>query len=378
MDPVVLASLAPGQALGSKKSAMAAGPVIDLHLDTTSLLANDAPAREPMEADGEAAIPSMPNQQPAPSSESPGSASGRGCSANGSLFTERLLGAEPTFAASVPLNVGDEEQQSGASALVSPLPERAPSRSVSPSPAVAAPRQASVARTPFSLELASATLHAAERMAAKLIERLQTACTEQAAIGQYNLVWDAPLPSGRRLSDAVARCFAHQLNDLGFSRLEWWNGKEWSNRYGIIKDTMCDRYNLRLRVHWSGIINSPKMRDAPVWESNFGRQDTGGSDFGDATLRPLLQQLQQVMVLQHQVLHQAIAARAAAEDKAARAEERAVAAERQRCKALDSEGKFARATSMGTFAESQSAKHELGRFLGLHLCFCCTWGQAGS
>jgi len=349
----------------------------DPNLDTAPLLVDDAAAREPPQADGAAAAPSTPAAHAAgPSTDSPGSASADGCSAGGNL-TERLLAAEPTFGGAPPLlATGEEEQQPGSSAVVSPLPDRPPSRNASPSPAHGAVRQASVLpaapRTQFSLALASATLHAAEHMAGKLIERLQAACAEQAAIGQYNLVWDETLPSGRRLSDAVARCFANQLKDLGFSRMEWWNGKEWSSKYAIVKDTMQDRYNLRLRVHWSGSIQSPEIPDSALWERALGRQDSGGSvhDFGDAALRPLLQQLQEVMVLQQQVLQLAIAARAAADQRAARAEERAAAAERQRCEALD-----LAASTVTTAAERQRAKRDLGCFHGLHACFCCAWGQ---
>lgn len=345
----------------------------DPNLDTAPLLGNDAVDREPLQADGAAASPSTPAVHAGLSTDSPGGASVDECSANGNL-TERLLGAEPTFGGAPPLpllNTGDEERQLGASAEVSPLQERPPSRTASPSPAHGPPRQASLTRTPFSLALASATLHAAEHMAGKLIERLQTACAEQAAIGQYNLVWDETLPSGRRLSDAVARCFANQLKDLGFSRLEWWNGREWSSKYGIVKDTMQDRYNLRLRVHWSGSIQSLEIPDSASWERLLSRQDSGGSahEFNDASLRPLLQQLQEVMVLQQQVLQQTIAARVAAEHRAARAEERAAAAERQRCEALGSLAAYT------TAAERQRAKRDVGCFRGLHHCFCCAWGQ---
>jgi len=222
-------------------------------------------------------------------------------------------------------------------------------------------------------------------MARKLIEKLQTSCGEQAAIGQYSLVWDATLPNSRRFSDAVVRSFASQLKELGSSRLEWWNGREWSNKFSIVKDTMQDRYNLRLRVYWSGSVQSLAAPDSRFLErtfGNFGRQESSGSvhECNDAAFRALLQQLQQVMVLQQQVLQQAIAARAAAEDRAARAEERAALAESQRSEVLDSEGAVARAASTDTHAtapERQRAKRELGRFLGLQLCFCCAWGQLG-
>merc|ERR1719188_330957 len=85
---------------------------------------------------------------------------------------------------------------------------------------------ATVVRTAFSMQLAVTTMRAPERLAEKLIERLQQSCIEEAGMGHTSFVWEAPLPGGRRFCDAAARAFAGKLKDLGFLQLEWWSGKE--------------------------------------------------------------------------------------------------------------------------------------------------------
>eukprot|EP00929_Paragymnodinium_shiwhaense_P007517 TRINITY_DN111437_c0_g1_i1.p1 TRINITY_DN111437_c0_g1~~TRINITY_DN111437_c0_g1_i1.p1 ORF type:complete len:526 (+),score=147.26 TRINITY_DN111437_c0_g1_i1:124-1701(+) len=184
--------------------------------------------------------------------------------------------------------------------------------------------------------LASMTMRAPERVARKLIERLQQAAIEEACVGRSSFVWDASLPGGHSFSNIVARSFANQLKDLGFERVEWWSGKEWKDmpgKYIMIHDAMYDKYQLRIRVRW------PEAVDAPQHE---GSVNSGGSEASRRPLAPpgmqevpesalasLLQQLRQMVTVQQQLLLQSAAAQASAEERAARAEGRALAAERR-------------------------------------------------
>jgi len=189
-------------------------------------------------------------------------------------------------------------------------------------------------RTGFAQLLSQATAAAPQHVAMKLMEQLQRSCLEAAGIGRTYLVWEAPLPPGRSFSNAVARTFAGQLTSVGFSRLEWWNGKEWREmpgRYCVLHDNVYDKYHLRIRITWpeaSDDITLPaEIPKAPSNMQITGLPDLAGSAAQDKALEPVLRQLQQIVTLEQKLLIQSATALAEAEERARQAEERAVNAE---------------------------------------------------
>eukprot|EP00927_Polykrikos_kofoidii_P047326 TRINITY_DN41430_c0_g1_i1.p1 TRINITY_DN41430_c0_g1~~TRINITY_DN41430_c0_g1_i1.p1 ORF type:complete len:794 (+),score=109.63 TRINITY_DN41430_c0_g1_i1:198-2384(+) len=199
-------------------------------------------------------------------------------------------------------------------------------------------------RTPtaFSRALAETTSEAPDRMAKKLIERLKQSCHDEASRGRTSYVWEATLSSGRRFSDSVARAFAGRVQDLGFSRLEWFSGKEWKEmprRYCLMHDSMYDKYNLRVRVRWPETLDNfylegtfgqePSDACSPIHSGTAHQDEARAQELVNAALAPFLRQLQQVAALQQQVVVSSSAAQAALEERAARAEGRTLAAERR-------------------------------------------------
>lgn len=181
--------------------------------------------------------------------------------------------------------------------------------------------------------LASTTMNAPERLAQKLMDKFQTCCLDEASIGNWTLVWDTLLPGGRRFSDAVARAFAGQLRELGFSRIEWWSGKEWKDvpgRYCIIHDTIYDKYKLRVRVRWPEATD--KIQTAQVFHRQHLRRPSV-QDPHDLSLNRIFAQILQVTALQQQLVLQSAAALEAAQKRTNEAEERAAVAEK-RCQEL--------------------------------------------
>jgi len=194
---------------------------------------------------------------------------------------------------------------------------------------------APTAKTAFCRALAATTASAPERVAAKLIERLQHECMEEAGLGHCSLVWDASLPGGRRFSDAAARAFAGKLQELGFHRVEWWSGKEWKEmpgRYLITHDTMYDKFNVRIRVMWPESSSEEAVSNSKVL--SYVRPPSGMQDV-ESSLAPVVEQLQQVLAMQQKLLQQALDAQAAADRRAARAEERMLEVERRIVKAAE-------------------------------------------
>ncbi|CAE8589064.1 unnamed protein product, partial [Polarella glacialis] len=148
-----------------------------------------------------------------------------------------------------------------------------------------------VAWTPFSRNLAAVTATAPDRLAEKLIERLQQCCHDEASLGNNSYVWDTQLPGGRRFSDHVARALATQLQALGFTRIEWWSGKEWKDmpgRYCIFHDHMYDKFTMRIRVHWPEKSRGPSAKTEPNLSSQGKRLSQQ-----DASLMSMLQQMRQ-------------------------------------------------------------------------------------
>eukprot|EP00747_Dinoflagellata_sp_TGD_P168948 gnl/TRDRNA2_/TRDRNA2_196608_c0_seq1.p1 gnl/TRDRNA2_/TRDRNA2_196608_c0~~gnl/TRDRNA2_/TRDRNA2_196608_c0_seq1.p1 ORF type:complete len:568 (-),score=106.58 gnl/TRDRNA2_/TRDRNA2_196608_c0_seq1:89-1792(-) len=202
----------------------------------------------------------------------------------------------------------------------------------------AAVASAPPAQSAFSRQLAAATAKAPDRFTDKLVEALKEGCLEAAGNGQKRFAWDAGLPSDRKLRDSVARRFASRLKDLGFLRVEWWSGKEWrggeDGKFCILHDTMYDRYYMHLQVHWQGTAEAADLISGALCELEAsqalpGRKPSVSNDSADsAQLEAVLQQLKQVVAMQQQLILHSARAQASAEERAERAEYRAMVAER--------------------------------------------------
>jgi hypothetical protein len=174
-------------------------------------------------------------------------------------------------------------------------------------------------------------MQAPERLAEKLIDRLQQGCLDAASQGHCSMVWDTPLPHSRSFSDMVARAFASKLKELRFSRFEWWNGKDWKEmpgRYVILHDTKYDKYTLRVRCHWPDDCEPEELEDIGEFEPSGGRDRRQTAlTHEDSALMPVVEQLQQVLQLQQELIIQSTKAQVEAEERARATEARALAAE---------------------------------------------------
>eukprot|EP00928_Gymnodinium_smaydae_P088985 TRINITY_DN73000_c0_g1_i1.p1 TRINITY_DN73000_c0_g1~~TRINITY_DN73000_c0_g1_i1.p1 ORF type:complete len:341 (+),score=101.39 TRINITY_DN73000_c0_g1_i1:84-1106(+) len=203
------------------------------------------------------------------------------------------------------------------------------------SPSATPPAQAATApsSSSFAQTLALRTNAAPERLAEKLIEKLQQRCLEEASVGRSSVLWDAQLPGSRRFSDAVARAFSKQLRDLGFSRLEWWTGKTWQDipgKYCLLHDAMYDKYNLRIRGRWPEVLDGSETAataDGSAASASAGARSAVEAGASSAALGSVLRQLNEVVALQQELLLKTASAQQAAERRAATAERRALAAE---------------------------------------------------
>jgi len=185
-----------------------------------------------------------------------------------------------------------------------------------------------LARTPFSQMLTETTMRAPELLAEQLVEKLQQGCLEEARLGHSHFDWDVPLQGSRHFSDQVAKSFAHQLKQIGFERLEWWNGKEWKVPYSKLHDRMYDKFHMRVRVAWKDKMDMVYLRKSfhvPLVGSNAVEAQP---ELTEAALAPILRQVQQVISLEQELLLTSAKAQADAEERAELAETRASAAER--------------------------------------------------
>eukprot|EP00747_Dinoflagellata_sp_TGD_P030945 gnl/TRDRNA2_/TRDRNA2_134963_c0_seq1.p1 gnl/TRDRNA2_/TRDRNA2_134963_c0~~gnl/TRDRNA2_/TRDRNA2_134963_c0_seq1.p1 ORF type:complete len:595 (-),score=83.20 gnl/TRDRNA2_/TRDRNA2_134963_c0_seq1:31-1734(-) len=155
----------------------------------------------------------------------------------------------------------------------------------------------------YAKQLAAITRNAPDRLAEKLADQLQQYCVDEAGQGLTSFTWDVPLPGRKSFIQQVAREFARRVEALGFERVEWGVGRDandWresQGRFNIIHDTVCDRYYMRLRVHWP----SRPLKDA---DDAMHRQTSPGAE----TQVSLVMQIQQTLDLQRQLLEQCIAA----------------------------------------------------------------------
>lgn len=137
-----------------------------------------------------------------------------------------------------------------------------------------------------------ATAKAPERMAEKMIERLQQSCLAEANLGKTSCVWEETLPQtgGKKFSQRVVFEFASQVTRVGFSSVEWWSGKEFKDteRPLVTHHAMYDKYTVRLRCRW--------VDDVPV-----KRPSEAGPRL-DGPLLGIVNQVREVMDLQQQLL----------------------------------------------------------------------------
>jgi hypothetical protein len=174
--------------------------------------------------------------------------------------------------------------------------------------------------------LTETTMRAPELLAEQLVEKLQQGCLEEARLGHSHFDWDVPLQGSRHFSDQVAKSFAHQLKQIGFERLEWWNGKEWKVPYSKLHDRMYDKFHMRVRVAWKDkmdVVDLRKSFHVPQISSPEAQPE-----LTEAALAPIMRQVQQVISLEQELLLTSAKAQADAEERAEQAEVRASAAER--------------------------------------------------
>eukprot|EP00931_Biecheleriopsis_adriatica_P060348 TRINITY_DN3622_c0_g2_i1.p1 TRINITY_DN3622_c0_g2~~TRINITY_DN3622_c0_g2_i1.p1 ORF type:complete len:414 (-),score=84.77 TRINITY_DN3622_c0_g2_i1:155-1366(-) len=165
--------------------------------------------------------------------------------------------------------------------------------------------------TAFSVQLATATQMAPQRLAERLAEQLQQFCMEEAGLGQNTFTWDAPLPSGSRsFMQQVARKFVSKAEALGFESVEWWNGREWRQslgKYHVLHDTVYDKYYMRIRVRWLDRL-PPEESESPVRRFSHQRTSSAGPYSALAPFQSheqsVIEQVQQWLELQRQCLEE--------------------------------------------------------------------------
>lgn len=160
--------------------------------------------------------------------------------------------------------------------------------------------------TPFSRSLAIATCSAPERLAEKMVERLQQSCLSEANLGKTVCIWEETLPGGSRkgFSFLVAQAFAIQVKAVGFSSVEWWGGKEFKDtggKYLVNPIPMYDKYTVKLRVRW--VDEAPPR--PPLNQGPSGTREGRGEGRGEGPIVAMMKEVKEVYELQKQLLLQA-------------------------------------------------------------------------
>eukprot|EP00435_Cladocopium_sp_Y103_P072068 s64_g39.t1 len=152
--------------------------------------------------------------------------------------------------------------------------------------------------------LAIATCSAPERLAEKMVERLQQSCLSEANLGKTVCIWEETLPGGSRkgFSFLVAQAFAIQVKAVGFSSVEWWGGKEFKDtggKYLVNPIPMYDKYTVKLRVRW--VDEAPPR--PPLNQGPSGTREGRGEGRGEGPIVAMMKE--EVYELQKQLLLQA-------------------------------------------------------------------------
>lgn len=160
-----------------------------------------------------------------------------------------------------------------------------------------------------------ATYSAPERLAEKMVERLQQNCLSEANLGKTSCIWEETLPGGSRkgFSFLVAQAFAVQVKAVGFSSVEWWGGKEFKDtggKYLVNPIPMYDKYTVKLRVRW---VDEAPLRP-PLSEANRGNRGNREGR-GEGPIVAMMKEVKEVYELQKQLLLQAQAQSKAAQQE---------------------------------------------------------------
>lgn len=213
--------------------------------------------------------------------------------------------------------------------------------------------------TAFSRDIALQTMQASARAADQLIHEFQKACLEEAGLGRSSKVWDTALPWDRKFNEKVAQAFSARLERLGLTSIEWWSGRDWKDmpgRYSMYLDKMYNKTFIRARVRWDtsagaqvtgsantitsgaptalGGPNTVAATRASVVPGQLNTESAVPSpaspvELTQDMLLELLHQAQHVLIMQQRLVLQTAAKQEEVEKRAARAEVRAAAAERQ-------------------------------------------------
>lgn len=161
-----------------------------------------------------------------------------------------------------------------------------------------------------------ATCSAPERLAEKMVERLQQNCLSEANLGKTSCIWEETLPGGSRkgFSFLVAQAFAVQVKAVGFSSVEWWGGKEFKDtggKYLVNPIPMYDKYTVKLRVRWVDEAPPRPLSQGEARGVNRGEVNREGR--GEGPIVAMMKEVKEVYELQKQLLLQAQAQSKAAQ-----------------------------------------------------------------
>lgn len=125
-------------------------------------------------------------------------------------------------------------------------------------------------------------------------------------MGLSTCTWDVPLPGQRSFINLLAREIVSRVERLGFSKLEWWSGRDWreaQGRFHILHDTVYDKYHMRLKAEWLDQL-PPEERTVPQFDSGLVRQTSSRSERDGPSM---LEQIEQTLERQRQLLEEALA-----------------------------------------------------------------------
>lgn len=178
----------------------------------------------------------------------------------------------------------------------------------------------SQADLPLAVFLADLAQGAPERAAEGMVERLQQACFKEALdSGTTSHVADMHFDGMimQDFVDRVAKLCVTKVEECGFQKVEWWDGRGWREsrgRYNVLHDVVYDRYYARVRVEWQNSVasKSPKRRSRRLPSSVLKRVVSASDSLPPVSLlsgliglessAPLMQELHKMLIEQHQDL----------------------------------------------------------------------------
>merc|ERR1711924_462761 len=112
--------------------------------------------------------------------------------------------------------------------------------------------------------------------------------------------------SQQKFVDRVARLFVAKVDDCGFEKVEWWDGRAWvesQGRYNVLHDVLYDRYYARVSLTWQQTKLSSRLSEAGqlrTERSSLSLQNSQGLE--KQCSAQAMQELQQLLVEQQQSL----------------------------------------------------------------------------